>query len=128
MRDYYDAVLYRGTTATNVFVLADALQDAEITACYATYWQHEKTVLEKSLADMSIERVTVKLPDGTAENKRAVVVNLTQAETLQFEANNPADRWGDARVQLRVKTARGEAAATRYVFLRVHDVIKEGVI
>ena len=129
MRRKYDGAIYRGTTTINVFVLADALQDAEITTCYATYWQRGEKVLEKSLGDnMSIEPVAVTMPDGTAANRRAVLVTLTQADTLLFEVNNQATGLDDARVQLRLKTVNGEAAATRYVYLKVHDVIKEGVI
>ena len=129
MRNHYDGMIYRGTTAANVFVLAEILQDAEITACYATYWQRGKRVLEKSLGDnMSIEPVAVTMPDGTAANRRAVLVTLSQADTLLFGADDPADGSDDVRVQLRVKTANGEAAATRYIYLDVHDVIKEGVI
>lgn len=128
MRRKYDGTIYRGTTTINVFVLADALQDAEITTCYATYYQHEKKVLEKSLADMTIEPVAVTMTDGTAANKRAVLVTLTQEDTLLFNSRNQATGLDDARVQLRLKTANGEAAATRYVYLHVHEILKDGEI
>lgn len=102
-------ILCRGTTPTHSFTLPDELNGVELAALYITYRQDGKTVIEKDRSSISIE-------DGVAS------VRLTQEETLLF-----SDRW-KCYIQVRLRTAAGDALVSNVVDIPVYDVLKEGVI
>ena len=102
-------ILQRGTTPVHSFTLPDELKDVDFSALYITYKQDGKTVLEKDRNSISIE-------DGVAS------VRLTQEETLLF-----SDRW-KCHIQVRLRTAAGDALVSNVVDIPVYDVLKEGVI
>ena len=102
-------ILQRGTTPVHSFTLPDELKDVDFAALYITYKQGRKTVLEKDRSSISIE-------DGVAS------VRLTQEETLLF-----SDRW-KCNIQVRLRTAAGDALVSNVVNIPVCDVLKEGVI
>lgn len=102
-------ILCRGTTPTHSFTLPDELKEVELAALYITYRQDGKTVIEKDRSSISIE-------DGVAS------VRLTQEETLLF-----SDRW-KCHIQVRLRTAAGDALVSNVIDIPVYDVLKEGVI
>lgn len=102
-------ILQRGTTPVHSFILPDELKDVDFAAMYITYKQGRKTVLEKDRSSISIE-------DGVAS------VRLTQEETLLF-----SDRC-KCHIQVRLRTAAGDALVSNVVDIPVYDVLKEGVI
>ena len=102
-------ILQRGTTPVHSFTLPDELKDVDFAALYITYKQDGKTVIEKDRSSISIE-------DGVAS------VRLTQEETLLF-----SDRW-KCYIQVRLRTAAGDALVSNVIDIPVYDVLKEGVI
>ena len=102
-------ILQRGTTPVHSFTLPDELKDVDFAALYITYRQDGKTVIEKDRSSISIE-------DGVAS------VRLTQEETLLF-----SNRW-KCHIQVRLRTAAGDALVSNVVNIPVCDVLKEGVI
>ena len=102
-------ILQRGTTPVHSFTLPDELKDVDFAVLYITYKQGRKTVLEKDRSSISIE-------DGVAS------VRLTQDETLLF-----SDRR-KCHIQVRLRTAAGDALVSNVIDIPVYDVLKEGVI
>ena len=99
--------MIRGTTPTHVFETDVDLTGAE--ALYVTYKQGG-VVVEKTLEDCAV----------TAES---VTVELTQAETLLFQADGFR-----AQVQLRVKFPDGSALASNIIPVDVSHILKQGEI
>lgn len=102
-------ILYRGTTPTHSFTLPDELNGVELAALYITYRQVGDTVLEKALSDVSVE-------------SGVVTVQLTQEDTLSFRPGSVV------QIQIRLRTAAGNAMASDIIKVDVGHVLKDGVI
>lgn len=98
--------MFRGTTPTNTFSVDVDCTDAE--KIYITYSQHKKTIVEKSIEDLTV----------TSDE---ISVVLTQEETLQF-------REGDVEIQIRVKFPDGKAMSCDIIKTTAKRILKEGVI
>ena len=105
----------RGTTPTHTFTLPDNLKTATLSALYITYAQGSKTVLEKTLSDVTI-------------NDGVIICTLTQAETLKFEVLDQHCGCDKVAVQVRMKTSDGTAMASDIMRIPVMDVLKDGEI
>lgn len=97
----------RGTTPTHIFETSIDLTQAQI--IFITYQQGDKTVVEKTIEDITVE------PDK-------LTVTLTQAETLEF------DRHKNVRIQCRAKFEDGTAIASDILDVMVCEILKEGEI
>ena len=102
-------VLCRGTTPTHSFTLPDELKNVELSALYITYRQGGKTVLEKTMEEASVEG-------------GIITVRLTQDDTLAFQTE------GEVQIQIRLRTAAGDALASEIIGVHVGRVLKDGVI
>lgn len=98
--------MYRGTTPTNTFSVDVDCTSAE--SIYITYSQHGKTIIEKTIADITV-------------TAKEMTVVLTQEETLRFRVA-PVD------IQIRVKFPDGKAIASRIIGTNADKILKEGVI
>lgn len=96
----------RGTTQQLIFVLQE---DISIAAIYITFQQGGKTVLEKSIDDVTI--------DGNQ-----IFVELSQEDTLALRASQTV------YIQLRIRDTSDNAVASKVLRLYTDDVLKEGVI
>lgn len=99
--------MIRGTTPTFEFTLP--MPTAEIVAGYITFAQNGSVVIDKALTDCACAGHTVTL-------------RLTQEETLKLQHGDRTE------LQVRVRTAGGEALATRVYTLPTDRVLKNGVI
>lgn len=97
----------RGTTITNTFSTDTDLTTAEVV--YITYKQNGRTVLEKSIEDLTI----------TAEE---ITVELSQTDTLALMVGVPV------QIQIRARWASGSAIASNIMTGDVERILKEGVI
>lgn len=108
----------RGTTPTLTFTLP---YDIAISALYITFVQGDKTILEKTIDDVTI--------DG---NK--ITLSLTQDDTLLFEAplsqpQPPFSKMPDiVLIQLRLRDENGNAVASQIIKTTVDAILKDGVI
>ena len=98
--------MFRGTTPTNTFGVDIDCTTAE--QIYITYAQNKKTVVEKTIDDVTV----------TPEE---ISVVLTQEETLRF-------RESDVEIQIRVKFPDGKAMACDIIKTPAKRILKEGVI
>ena len=98
--------MFRGTTPKNIFDVNLDCTGAEL--IYITYSQHGKTIVEKTIEDVTV-----------AEGQ--ITVNLSQEETLRFRAA-PVD------IQIRVKFPDGSATASNIINTTVEKILKDGVI
>ena len=105
----------RGTTPTHTFTLPDDLTSATISALYITYAQGSKTVLEKTISDVTI-------------NGGVITCTLTQADTLKFEVLAQHCGCDKVAIQVRMKTSDGTAMAPDIMRIPVQDVLKDGEI
>ena len=105
----------RGTTPTHTFTLPDDLTSATISALYITYAQGSKTVLEKTISDVTI-------------NGGVITCTLTQADTLKFEVLDQHCGCDKVAIQVRMKTSDGTAMASDIMRIPVVDVLKDGEI
>ena len=105
----------RGTTPTHTFTLPDDLKTATLSALYITYAQGSKTVLEKTLSDVTI-------------NGGVITCTLTQADTLAFDVKNQVCNCDKVNIQVRIKTSDGVAMASDIMRIPVMDVLKDGEI
>lgn len=99
-------IFTRGTTSLHEFFTE--LPTDGLAALYITYVQNDEVIVEKQLADATLE-----------EGK--ISVTLSQADTLAFVA-------GRATCQIRVKYTNDSAFATDEVACKVLDILKEGEI
>ena len=109
MEEKKNDILYRGTTPTHSFTLPEELKEVELSALYITYRQGGNTVLEKALSDVTVEA-------------GVVTVQLTQEDTLAFQNK------GAVQIQIRLRTAAGDALASDIIKVDVGRVLKDGVI
>lgn len=105
----------RGTTPTHTFTLPDDLTSATISALYITYAQGSKTVLEKTLSDVTI-------------NGGVITCTLTQADTLKFEVLDQHCGCDKVAIQVRMKTSDGTAMASDIMPVPIRDILKDGEI
>lgn len=105
----------RGTTPTHTFTLPDDLKTATLSAVYITYAQRGKTVLEKTLSDVTI-------------NDGVIICTLTQADTLKFEVLDQHCGCDKVDVQVRLKTSDGVAMASDIMPVPIRDILKDGEI
>lgn len=100
----------RGTTPTNKFNVSMDLTEA--TVLYITYSQLGKTVIEKTLEDVT---------DITAES---VSVKLTQEDTLLFKAS--------AQVEIQIRAGfggeNGDRVRSNIMVADVERILKDGEI
>ena len=97
----------RGTTPTHTFTTDTDLSD--VSAIYITYSQRGRTKVEKTIDDVRF-----------GYNQISVV--LSQADTLQFNANSPV------YIQIRGKFADGSTIASNIMEASVGEILKEGEI
>lgn len=97
----------RGTTPTNTFKVDADLSEASV--LFITYSQQGKTIIEKTLEDATI----------TPED---ITVNLTQAETLEFNSGIPV------KIQIRAGFEDGSRIASNIMTTDVSAILKDGVI
>lgn len=98
--------MIRGTTIKIKFNVPIDVND--ITLAYVTFVS-DSVSFEKSLSDLELE-------------EGQVIANLTQADTLRFEADEVV------KVQLRFKLSDGQVSASKIKTLKVSDILKEGEI
>lgn len=99
--------MIRGTTPTHHFNLP--FEASMISAVRAIYKQGTKEVLRK------------ETPDFRLEGQR-VSVDLTQEETFLFDCRTPV------KLQLRVKTIRGQVLNTRTMVVSVAECLDSEVL
>lgn len=99
--------MMRGTTPTLEFVLP--FDTAGLAEVYVTIAQGGKTKAEKTLEDCTAQKCLLS-------------TKLTQEETLSLEADRMVE------IQLRVKTAAGDALASNVIRENAERILKDGVI
>lgn len=97
----------RGTTPINVFEVDVDLRAADV--IYITYAQNQKTVIERTKEDITVE-------------EGALTLKLTQEETLRLKKKIPLE------IQARARFPDGTALASGIVVTTVENVLKDGVI
>lgn len=102
----------RGTTPTNTFTVDLDLTQAQV--LYITYEQGGRTVIEKTLEDVTIT-------PGSGKNPETLSVSLSQTDTLRLK-NGAVD------IQIRARFPNGEAIASDVMTVPVDVILKEGVI
>lgn len=101
----------RGTTPTiTINIPYDAV---DVAACWVTFTQGGTEVMTKTL-----ESEGVTLTDG------AITIELTQTETLAFEASG----LQQVKMQVRIKTTDGKAVASDITTFLAERILKEGII
>lgn len=98
----------RGTTPTHIFLLPENLNPNLFTEIFITYSQIDRVVTEKKMDDLTILGNEVR-------------VTLTQEDTLKFLP-------GRVEIQMRAKTALGDAYASNIITLPAQRILKDGVI
>ena len=99
--------MIRGTTPRLDFYLpfnVDALNEA-----YVTFAQNGETVFEKTLDECDTEQ-------------NRIIVKPTQEETLKLREGSMVE------IQIRAKTAKGDALASNIMRESADRILKEGVI
>jgi len=102
--------MWRGTTPTHVFTVPSDVPLQNFTTMYMTYSQNGKVVVEKKESDLTVD---------TANHK--IRLTFTQADSLRFQP-------GSVQIQLRAKTAQGDAVASNIITTTAADVLKDGEI
>lgn len=100
--------MIRYTTPTHRIVFGDDVNVEDFDWLYATYQQNGKTIIEKSLEDMTAQENYLEF-------------SFTQEETAMF---SPVF---DVKFQIRAGI-NDLAVATKIYSFRVSDVLKEGVL
>ena len=124
-------MIVRGTTPYHSFIIP--LEPEQISELYVTYLQNNEIILDKSIADITIEPVEEELENASMEEpaeftiSSQITLHLTQEDTLKFHFYPAAER-NIAVIQVRVLTADGEAYASDPVHERIFGVLKDGVI
>ncbi len=98
----------RGTNPVLTFELPEAIT---IAALFITFQQDGKTVLEKTLSDVSYDT-----------ESGVITLPLTQEDTLIFAENTAA------LVQIRLRDNLGNAVASDPMRVMVGEIFKDGVI
>ena len=100
-------MISRGCTCKNIFSFPYLAEEVEL--LYITYQQRFKTVVEKTLAECTIE-----------DNK--LVVMLSQEDTLQFDSAVPI------AIQIRVKLVNGAVTKSKVIETYTDLLLKNEVI
>lgn len=100
--------MFRGTTPVNIFTTDIDLSLAEV--IYVTYSQNGTVVLEKTQDDL------------TEVTDSQITLQLSQEDTLKFAQNVPVE------IQIRARTALGEAVASNIIKTTAARILKDGVI
>ena len=104
-----NSILQRGTTPVHSFTLPDDLKGVELAALYITYAQSGTVRLEKTMDEVTVD-------------SGVITVQLTQEDTLLFRAK------ATVRIQIRLRTAAGDALASDVIEVPVGAILKDGVI
>lgn len=99
--------MIRGTTPTLSFELPSEI--AEVSELWITVLQNSTVMINKTLAECEL-------------NGNLLTVRLTQEETLKLQGDCTA------KIQLRVRTASGDAMASEIMENHVYPILKGGVI
>lgn len=99
----------RATTPTHIFTFPETVEVASVSDILITYTQCGKTILQKTLDDVSID----------AENNR-LSLSLTQNETDSFAP-------GKALVQVRAKS-NNAALVSQMIWLTIKPVLNSEVL
>lgn len=99
--------MFRGTTPKHIFVIPYDV--SIIKQIRVIYQQREKTILEKTEADCTLEGNTI-------------LVSLSQEDTFLFN-----DKYG-AKIQVRILTESGEAMSSYPVSVSVNECLSEEVL
>lgn len=99
--------MIRGTTPTLEFVLP--FDTSILVNAYVTFEQNGELVLEKTLEDCVCQ-------------ENMISVKLTQEETLKLTSGSITE------IQIRAKTADGDALASNIIRESTGRILKEGVI
>ena len=127
-------MITRGTTPYHSFIIP--LLKEDIDTIFITYFQNEKTVIEKEKEDMTFENlVDILVNDGVdiedipeeERNSCQANIHLTQEDTLKFHFY-PAAEKNIAVIQIRVKDMNGEAYSSDPVQERIMGILKDGEI
>lgn len=100
----------RATTPTHTFTLPDEVPVGSLSKVLLTYSQNGKTILEKSLPDLT-----------TDTDKNTLFYELTQAETNLFAP-------GKALIQLRAKYNNGTVLESQMIWLTVKPALNSEAI
>lgn len=97
----------RGTTPTHTFTTDVELSEA--VAVYVTYQQRGKTLVEKTLSDITF-------------GVKSLSVELSQRDTLKFAEGERV------RIQIRAKFQDDTAIASQVINTTTEEILKEGEI
>lgn len=100
----------RATTPTHTFTLPSSVTVGSLQKAVLTYSQNGGTVLQKSLADLTID-----------SDKNALYYEMTQEETLLFAP-------GKALAQLCVKNQNGKVFRSQMLWVTVKPALDSEVI
>ena len=100
--------MWRGTTPTHTFTIPDEVHISDYDTIYITYSQNGRTIVEKNEEDIRIEDNKLRL-------------TFTQADTLLFSP-------GQVKIQLRAKSASGQAIASNIISTTAREILKDGEI
>lgn len=102
--------MIRGTTPTHTFTTDIDLTEA--TLLYITYTQNGKTIVEKDISEVRVD-------------KNVVTTWLTQTETLKFSAK---PQTGIVEIQIRAGFADGGRIASDIIRTDIKNILKDGEI
>lgn len=101
--------MYRGTTPELTLTLETDLNLDTLESCWVTI-KSATNIKNIGLEDLFVDN----------ENK-TITVGLSQEDTLKFGP-------GEARVQVRMRTASDQAFASSEATIRIDQILKDGVI
>ena len=108
--------MYRVTTPTHIYTLPEnANSYAEIQVTYRQKINGHKVKIVKHYQDETT-------PDGMSFDGKNVIARLTQEETKQFGAEEPA------HAQLRVLTSGGDSYTSQIFDIAVEQVLNEEIL
>jgi len=106
-------IIPKGCTAVNTFTVPFTAE--ELRACFVTYTQGVRTVIEKDLEHCTITA-------GTAPGENNLAVYLSQGDTLRFEARAPI------HIQIRARYKNGSVVKSEIIEATADEVLKKGEI
>jgi hypothetical protein len=101
------ATIQQGATPTHKFKLPYSRDFVD--SAIVTYAQNGETVLDKEGAELTID-------------DNAILVELTQEETLRFDENC------DVRIQIKVKSKNGKVIPSKIIYASVEEVLNREVM
>lgn len=97
----------KGCTAVNTFTVP--FTSAELSACYVTYSQGLKVVIEKSIGDFTI-------------SNGILTVYLKQEDTISLDSNT------SIRIQIRARCTTGDVIKSNIINTTTDEILKRGII